>query len=793
MTGVDFSDAIDPIKLGPMSIEKQIEALRQLIREHDRRYYVEAKPAISDREYDALINQLKELEATRPDLVTLDSPTQRVGGEPIDGFETVAHARQMYSIDNTYDAVDLRKWAFRTFKAVDDSFVTIDKKLAAVNEAEEQVKGRRDEEARQVRQSCIDERTALEATLEETKGNSDKAGYPITGGYIVDPKVDGVAINLRYERGQLVLAATRGDGRRGDDVTQNVRTIRAIPLTLEQKGKTRVPEVLEVRGEIYMPTAEFDRMNRAVVAGGEEPFANPRNATAGTLKQLDPKVVAERRLNMVAHGRGEIVGAEFTTHSNFLATLAAWGIPTNPLTEKCKTIDEVWKFIEDFGAKRGELPYGVDGVVVRVDSAELQDELGYTSKSPRWCIAYKYAAEQAVTKLLSVDWQVGKSGKLTPRANMEPVFVAGTTVQHASMHNLGEVRRKDIRIGDTVIIEKAGEIIPQVISVVLEKRPRGLKPMEPPTKCPECGGEVEIEYDQSRMREIESYDAKVEREKAKAAKEERKPEKIAKPEPLSEEDETGRYCINPECPAQFRERIIHFAARGQMDIEGMGEKVVHQLADAGLLKSFGDIFALHKKRDEVLALERMGEKKADNLFDGIEAAKSRGLMRVLAGLGIHHIGSTASRIFAEHFGSIDALIEAPLDQIESLKVDGALAGIGTEIANSLHAFLHSTEGQHVIGELRAAGVKLETEKATTSGSAGSALAGKSLVVTGTLSKYSREQIEALIVQHGGKAGSSVSKKTDYLVAGEKAGSKLDKAKSLGVRVISEAEFEQLIR
>ena len=760
-----------------MSIEKQIETLRQEIREHDRRYYVEAKPTISDREYDAKMTQLKEWEAAHPELITPDSPSQRVGGEPIEGFETVAHARQMYSIDNTYDAVDLRKWAGRAYEAVDP-------KLTALSgEMEESRAGGAKGEAR---------RRELKTQYEAAVEKASAAGFPIDGGYIADPKVDGVAINLRYEQGQLVLAATRGTGTHGDDVTNNVRTIRAIPLSLEPSKKYGVPDVLEVRGEIYMPTAEFDRMNRAVVEEGEEPFANPRNATAGTLKQLDPKVVAERRLNMVAHGRGEVVGAEFATHSDFLAALAAWGIPTNPLTEKCKTIDVVWKYIEDFGAKRGELPYGVDGVVVRVDSAELQEELGYTSKFPRWCIAYKYAAEQAVTKLLSVDWQVGKSGKLTPRANMEPVFVAGTTVQHASMHNLGEVRRKDIRIGDTVIIEKAGEIIPQVISVVVEKRPRGLKPMEPPTKCPECGGEVEIEYDQSRAREIENYDTKVEREKAKAAKEERKPEAIAKPAPLSEEDETGRYCINPECPAQFRERIIHFAARGQMDIEGMGEKVVHQLADAGLLKSFGDIFALYKKRDAVLALERMGEKKADNLFDGIEAAKSRGLMRVLAGLGVHHIGSTASRIFAEHFGSIDALLDARLDQIEELKTDGALAGIGTEIANSLYAFLHSTEGQHVISELRAAGVKLETERATASGAAGSALAGKSLVVTGTLAKYSREQIEGLIVQHGGKAGSSVSKKTDYLVAGEKAGSKLDKANALGVQVISEVEFDELI-
>lgn len=760
-----------------MSIEKRIAALRQEIREHDRRYYVEAKPSISDRDYDKLMSELKELEAERPDLVTPDSPSQRVGGEPIEGFETVAHARRMYSIDNTYDEIDLRKWAGRAYEAVDP-------KLTALSgEMEESRAGGSKGEAK---------RRELKIQYEAAVEKASTAGFPIEGGYIADPKVDGVAINLRYEQGKLVLAATRGDGSRGDDVTSNVRTIRAIPLVLEPSKKFGVPDVLEVRGEIYMPTAAFDKMNRGVVEAGEEPFANPRNATAGTLKQLDPKVVAARGLRVVAHGRGEIVGAEFATHSEFLAALAAWGIPTNPLSEQCKTVDDVWKFIEKFGAKRGELPYGVDGVVIRVDSVELQEELGYTSKFPRWCIAYKYAAEQATTKLLSVDWQVGKSGKLTPRANMEPVFVAGTTVQHASMHNLGEVRRKDIRIGDTVIIEKAGEIIPQVISVVLEKRPRGLKPMQPPTVCTECGGEVEIEYDQSRVREVETYDAKVEREKAKAAKEKREAEAIEAPAPLGEEDETGRYCINPECPAQFRERMIHFAARGQMDIEGMGEKVVHQLADAGLLKSFGDIFTLHEKHDAVLALERMGEKKAENLFAGIEAAKSRGLTRVLAGLGVHHIGSTASRIFAEHFGSIDALIAAPLDQIESLKADGALAGIGTEIANSLHLFLHSPEGQRVIDELRAAGVKLDVEQASASGSAGSALAGKTLVVTGTLSKYKREEIEALIVQHGGKSGGSISKKTDYLVAGEKAGSKLEKANSLGVKVISEAEFDELI-
>jgi DNA ligase (NAD+) len=759
------------------SIREEIAALRDEIREHDRRYYVDAAPTISDRDYDKLIARLRDLEEANPEHVTADSPTQRVGGEPIDGFQSVTHARPMFSIDNTYDAVDLRKWASRAYEATDAGLLAINAELEAARKGGSKAEAQRRE---------------LREKYDAAVGEADKSGFPIAGGYVADPKVDGVAINLRYERGKLVLAATRGTGLRGDDVTQNVRTIRAIPLTLQPHRDFPVPNVLEVRGEIYMPTAEFERMNAAVVAAGEEPFANPRNATAGTLKQLDSRVVAQRRLNIVAHGRGEITGNPFETHSEFLTALAAWGIPTNPLTRHCATIDVVWQFIEDFGAKRGTLPYGVDGVVVRVDRVDLQEELGYTSKSPRWCIAYKYAAEQAVTKLLSVDWQVGKSGKLTPRANMEPVFVAGTTVQHASMHNLGEVRRKDIRIGDTVIIEKAGEIIPQVVQVVMEKRPSGLKPLAPPEKCGECGGEVEIEYDQRRVHEIESYESKVEREKARAAKEGRKSAAIPAPAPLSELDETGRYCINPECPAQFRERIIHFAARGQMDIEGMGEKVVHQLADAGLLKSFGDIFTLQEKRDDVLALDRMGEKKADNLFAGIEEAKSRGLVRVLAGLGIHHIGSTASRIVSEHFGSIDALLAAPLDQIATLKTDGALSGIGTEIANSLHAFLHSDEGRRVINELRDAGVKLDVEKSTATGSAGSSLAGKTLVVTGSLQKYSREEIESLIEQHGGRAASSVSKKTDYLIAGEKAGSKLEKAEQLGVPILSEADFGKLI-
>jgi DNA ligase (NAD+) len=750
----------------------RIEKLRDTIREHDRRYYVDAAPTISDRDYDKLLAELRDLETAHPELLTPDSPTQRVAGEPIEGFKTVAHARPMYSIDNTYDVESLRKWAARTFE-------TVDPKLAKLDDDDEAEDAGADPKKRR------DKREALIA-------KADENGYPLVGGYFVDPKVDGVAISLRYERGKLVLAATRGDGVRGDDVTQNIRAVRAVPLVLRAVKKHPIPDVLEVRGEMYMPSVEFERINAAFVAEGEEPFANPRNATAGTLKQLDSRVVAERRLQFMAHGRGEFSGAPFSTHSDFLEAVTSWGIPTNSRSKKCDAIDTVWRVIQGFEAERAKLPYGVDGMVVRVDRYDLQERLGYTSRFPRWCIAYKYAAEQAVTKLLSVDWQVGKTGKLTPRANMEPVFVAGTTVQHASLHNLGEVRRKDIRIGDTVIIEKAGEIIPQVVEVVLDQRPKSAGPMQPPTKCPECGGEIEIEYDQRREHEVASYAAKVERERAKAEKEDREPAAIPQPAPLGEADESGRYCINPECPAQLRERLIHFAGRGQMDVDGMGEKVVHQLADAGLLRSFGDMFTLRGKREAVLALERMGEKKSDNLFAGIEAAKDRGLARVLVGLGIHHVGSTASRVLAEHFGSIDALTSASFDDIAAFRVNGQPSGIGPEIAKSLHTFLHSAEGQRVIAELKDAGVKLDVEKRAAAGAAGAALAGKTLVVTGTLTKYSREQIESLIREHGGHAASSVSKATDYLVAGEKAGSKLEKAKKLGVPVLSEAEFDTLI-
>lgn len=711
-----------------MDDAQRIQQLRDEIREHDRRYYVDAKPTISDREYDRLLEELKSLEAANPDLITADSPTQRVGGEPIEGFEQVAHARPMYSIDNSYDPDDLRKWADRLPVEVDS--------------------------------------------------------------FAIDPKIDGVAISLRYEGGHLVLAATRGDGQQGDDVTQNVRTIRSVPLSLDAGASP--PAVLEVRGEIYCPWEVFNKWNAELEDEGQQLLANPRNATAGLLKRHDSRIVAQRRLEFCAHGRGEFEGFDAGSVIEFNEQIAAWGIPTNPYTKTAGNIDEVLEIITNFESTRHDLPYAVDGMVVKVNRFDLQDELGFTSRFPRWCIAYKYAAEQAETTLLEVQWQVGKTGKLTPRATLEPVLVAGTTVQHATLHNMGEVLRKDLRIGDRVIIEKAGEIIPQVVEALTNHRPKGAKAPKPPTQCPECGGDVEIEYDQRRLHDVKSWEARVEREKKRAEKKGEEPREIPEPPPITDLDETGRYCMNPECPAQFRERLEHFAGRGQLDIDGMGEKVVEQLTEAGLVRTIGDVFRLHERRGEVLELERMGEKKADNLFAGIEAAKQRGLARMLSSLGIRHVGSTASRILAEHYRTIDNMLAATEEDIATFKVGESESGIGPEIAKSLYAFLHSHTGEAVIEELRAAGVSLEMPEEETSGSAGSAFAGKSLVVTGTLTKYSRKEIEELIVKHGGKASSSVSKSTAYLVAGEKAGSKLDKATKLGVKVLTEDEFEALI-
>ncbi|MEM9914853.1 MAG: NAD-dependent DNA ligase LigA [Planctomycetota bacterium] len=737
------------------STEQQRRAaeLRDTLHRNNRLYYLGEPTELSDQQFDELLRELQDLEAEFPELQTPDSPTQRVGGAPIDGFVTVAHSSPMLSIDNTYSQAELATW----YQRICDEIAT--------------------------------------KHYFGTPNDFDVVKAPIEQ-LVLEPKIDGVALSLRYENGILVQALTRGDGTKGDDITHNIKTVAAIPLNLNTTSGERasargpVPKILEVRGEIYMPNAVFDKVNAQREQDGLDLFANPRNSTAGTLKQKDPAKVI-RGLAFIAHGRGEISddsGEDFNqTHDRYLDAIQQLGLPTHDDFKVCGSADDAWAFIETFDQKRHRLPYATDGMVVKFNRYDVQDALGTRSKSPRWCIAYKFAAEQAETRLEAVEWQVGKTGKLTPRATMAPVFLAGTTVTHASLHNFGEMLRKDIRVGDTVVIEKAGEIIPQVVRVVLEKRPKNTQPPTAPDRCPECGTPVQIEMDSRRVQEHEVYQRKIEREKAKAEKEGRppdvSPEAIEPPEPLGPLDETARYCPNPECPAQFRERLIHFVGRNQMDIDALGEKTIHQLADAGLLANLGDIFRLHEKRDDLLALERMAEKKVDNLIQGIEDAKGRGLARVLAGLTIRHVGSNGSRLFARAFGDIDKLTAADLEQLE------ALEDVGPITAQSLHDFLHSDAGQHVINELKEAGVDLtEAQPTRVAAAEDSPFAGKKIVLTGTLEHFKRNDLKAKLEALGAKVSGSVSKNTDLLIAGESAGSKLTKAESLGVEVWNEAQL-----
>jgi len=675
------------------SPSKRVEELRRLIRKADRAYYVDHAPSMADSEYDQLLRELQTLEDEHPELADPNSPTQRVAGEPIKGFKTIAHTVPMQSIDNTYSIEDLRAWHKRVLKGLG---------------------------------------------IEESAGG-DLFGKPQAVGYVCDPKIDGVAISLRYEKGRLITAVTRGDGEKGDDVTAQVRAIRAVPLELSASGKGAIPAVLEVRGEIFMPNAEFVRINREKEAAGEPPFANARNSTAGTLKNLDPKVTAARRLNLVAHGRGEVRGLDdVDSYSEFLQRLKALGIPVSPHTRVCDSIEEVEKTIEAFQSERAALGYGVDGMVIRVDRFDQQDQLGKTSRAPRWCIAFKYPAEQGETILEHVEWQVGKGGTLTPRATMKPIFIAGTTVSHATLHNIEEIRRKDIRVGDTVIVEKAGEIIPQVVGFVPARRPKGVKPIEPPKHCPACGGTVEQEG------------PKV-------------------------------FCVNPECPEQFREKLMWFVGRDRMDIEGLGEKLVDQLIDAGLVHHFADVFLLPGKREELLALERMGEKSVDNLITGIEEAKKRGLARVLAGLGIRHIGVSAAKTIAKHFPDAEALLDASVEELMELP------DFGEVTAPVLHDYLHSKQGRDAFTRLAKSGVDLASplyrKRETASGSL---FAGKTVVLTGTLESFTRPELTEKLEALGAKVSGSVSKKTDLVIAGESAGTKLDKARELGIEVWDEA-------
>ncbi len=655
---------------------RRILELRALLDRANRAYYVDDEPVMTDSEFDVLLRELQELETAHPELHDPNSPAQRVGGEPIAGFRTVRHRVPMMSIDNTYSIEDLHAWHERVVKGLGD-------------QAPEDV--------------C-------------------------------DPKIDGVAVGLRYENGSLVIAVSRGDGERGDDITAQVRTIRAIPLTLHTP-EASAPAVLEVRGEVFMPVDEFDRINRARRKAGSPLFANARNATAGTLKSLDPRVVADRGLRFLAHGRGEVQGmTDVETYWGLLERLRGFGIPTSRHTRPCRTIDAVVEAIESFRIERSGVGYGVDGMVVRVDRFDRQDDLGATSKAPRWCIAFKYPAEQRATVLQRVDWQVGKGGTLTPRATMEPVDLAGTSVSHATLHNIEEIQRKDIRIGDTVVVEKAGEVIPQVVRVETGKRRGDEKPITAPKKCPECHGVVEREGPRI-------------------------------------------YCVNPECPAQFREKIAWFCGRGQMDIDGLGQKLVEQLVEAGLVRHFAELFTL--KRDDLLEVERMGEKSVDNLLAGLDQCKSRGLSRVLAGLGIRHIGSTAARTLAQHFPDAGALMAATQDQLM------ALPDFGEITATKLHEHLQSPPARETFALLAAAGVDLASREYGQAEPAATPLQGKTVVLTGKLKQFSRHALKERLEHLGARVVSTVSKTTDIVIAGEKPGSKYKKAEALGVEIWDE--------
>jgi len=662
-------------------VERRIEELREEIRRHDYLYYVLAQPEITDREYDMLMRELQELERRRPELVTPDSPTQRVGGQPIEGFQPVSHEIPMLSIANAYSREEVREFDQRVRRGLGGQAVR----------------------------------------------------------YVVELKIDGVALSLLYENGVLVRGATRGDGHTGDDVTANVRTIRSIPLRLHEKGG--VPERAEVRGEAYMTHEELTRLNREREQRGEPLFANPRNATAGTLKLLDPKIVAERRIRFFAYDVGVYTSGGLNSHWETLEKLKALGLPVNPHRKLCESIDEAIEFCDHWEEERHALEYEIDGMVIKVDSWEQRRVLGATSKSPRWVIAYKFAAEEAVTRLLDVQVQVGKTGTLTPVAILDPVQLSGTTVSRASLHNFDEIERKDIRIGDCVAVQKAGEIIPQVIRALPDRRTGDEKPIPVPTECPVCGAPV---------RRIES--------------------------------EVYIRCTNLACPAQRKERIRYFASRGAMDIEGLGSVLVDQLVDKGLVRDVADLYRL--RVEDLAALERMGEKSAQNVVNAIEESKSRGLARLLTGLGILHVGSHAAEILARHFGAMDALMQASVEDLE------AIPEIGPTTAQSVWEFLHDERNQDIIRRLREAGVKMTEEVETATEQP---LAGKTVVVTGTLRGYSRQEIQDLIKRLGGKASSSVSGKTSFVLVGESPGSKLQKAQQLGVPFVTEEEFERIVR
>lgn len=661
---------------------KKIENLRREIEKHNRLYYEKARPVISDTEFDRLVKELEGLEREHPDLATADSPTKKVGGRPSREFRTIQHRAPMLSIDNTYSKEEV---------------------------------------------------TAFDERVRKNLGSDDFR-------YIMELKIDGVSLSLTYRSGELVLAATRGDGQAGDDVTENVRTIQAIPARL--KG-VKIPKEIEIRGEIFLTRKNFAALNEEKELIGEELFANPRNAAAGSLKLLDAAIVAKRGLHFMAHGYGAMDAADFKTHWELVEAFRGWGIPVNPENKICGGLTGVFRAIDEWELKKDHLDYDIDGLVFKVDRLAQQRALGATNKSPRWVIAYKYPAQKVVTRLLDIGVQVGRTGVLTPVAHLEPVFIAGTTVSRATLHNEDEIARLGLKIGDWVRIEKSGEVIPQVIEALKDKRKGGEKNFIMPKKCPSCGSLVERQKDEE-----------------------------------GNKSEVAVRCVNIGCVAQLKARLLHFSSRKAMDVEGLGDALVEQLVDKGLVKDFTDLYSLETA--QLAGLERMGEKSASNLSSEISESKFRGLARLLYALGIRHVGVNAARVIALHFGSMRALEAASKEEIDAIDT------VGEVMAASLYDFFRNKENRRIVEKLEASGVVMTQEKKTVSAS----LAGRTFVITGTLKGYSRDEAAALIMERGGKVSASVSKKTSALILGEEPGSKLKDAQTHGVAIWDETSFKK---
>ncbi|MDR3609170.1 MAG: NAD-dependent DNA ligase LigA [Ignavibacteriaceae bacterium] len=670
-----------------MSIQaqKKIEELRKQILDHDHKYYVLADPVISDSEYDMLVKELEKLESENPDLITPDSPTQRVGKDLTKVFNPVQHKIPMLSLANTYSEEDLFDFDRRVKEGLPES-----------------------------------------ETIR----------------YVVELKIDGASVSIHYINGYLQSGATRGDGVIGEEITANVKTIKTVPLRLKIPSSRTYPiNDIEVRGEIYMKIGDFLKLNKEREIAGEKLFANPRNSAAGTLKMQDPRIVSKRKLSMFAYS---IVGNEevVSSQSENLKLLSEFGFVVNPETKLCSDIHEALEFCRKLETKRESLPYEIDGAVIKVNSLKQQKILGNIAKSPRWAVAYKFKARQAFSRLNDITWQVGRTGTITPVAELEPVFLSGSTISRATLHNFDEIKRKDIRIGDKVILEKGGDVIPKIVGVVLKERDINSKPIVPPSKCPVCGSNL-----------------------------------------FKPEDEVALYCENSECPAQIRGRLEHFASRGAMDIEGLGEALINIFVDKGLLNTYDEIYNLKNHRKELIDIERLGAKSIDKLLNAIEKSKKQPFSKVLYALGIRYVGAGAAKKLASWFNSIDELISAPEEEILGIHE------IGESISQSIKTFFSNVKNLQIIERLKSDGLVFKSEKKLLNKNV---LLNKTFVLTGSLSELSREEAKDKIIALGGKVISSISKKTDYLVVGEKPGSKFDKAKALAIKIINEKEFIELL-